>query len=132
MKFNRGGLICVGLYTSYVLFVLAVAYLALDGKTRGFFLTLSALAGWLVVGAMPEAPMEWLLVNYYPVVGVGVHLVSFAIAYLVGCILEKIIHRIAPTLRRIDNWWFDRVHGDDRLIVVPDRWGWLHPRRAFR
>ncbi|EJN15801.1 hypothetical protein PMI42_00566 [Bradyrhizobium sp. YR681] len=114
MKFNRGGLICVGLYASYVLFMLAVAYLALDGKTRGFFLALSALPGWLVVGAMPEAPMEWLLVNYYPVVGVGVYLVSFAVAYLSGCILEQIIISIAPTLRRIDHWWFDRVRGDDR------------------
>lgn len=114
MKFNRGGLICIGLYTSYVLFMLAVAYLALDGKTRGFFLALSALPGWLVVGIMPEAPMEWLLVNCYPVVGVGVYLVSVAVAYLSGCMLEKIVLAIAPTLKRIDNWWFDRVHGNDR------------------
>jgi hypothetical protein len=114
VKFNRGGLICVGLYTSYVLFMLVVAYLALDGKTRGFFLALSALPGWLVVGAMPEAPMEWLLVNYYPVVGFGVYLVSIAFAYLSGCILDKIILGTAPTLERLDNWWFDRVHRDDR------------------
>lgn len=47
MKFNRGGLICVGLYASYVLFILAVTYLAIDDKTRGFFVALSALpAGW--------------------------------------------------------------------------------------
>lgn len=114
MKFNRGGLICVGLYMSFVLLMLAAAYLALDGKTRGFFLALSALPGWLVVGGMPEAPMERLLVNYYPVVGVGVYLVSFAVAYLSGCILEKIIFSTAPTLKRIDNWWFDRVHRDER------------------
>jgi len=43
-----------------------------------------------------------------------VYLVSFAVAYLSGCILEKIILSTAPTLKRIDNWWFDRVHGDDR------------------
>ena len=66
MKFNRGGLICVGLYASYVLFMLAVAYLAL------------------------------------------------AVAYLSGCMFEKIILAIAPTLNRIDNWSFDRVHENDR------------------
>jgi len=82
VRFNRGGLICVGLHTSYVLFMLAVAYLAIDDKTRGFFVALSALPGWLVVGAMPQAPMEWLLVNHYPVVAGGVYLVSFAVAYL--------------------------------------------------
>jgi hypothetical protein len=114
VKFNRGGLICVGFYASYVLFMLAAAYLARDSKTSGFFMALSALPGWLVVGAMPEATMEWLLLNGYFFVQVGVYLLSLAAAYLFGWILEKAVLGVAPTLNRIDHWWFDRVRGDDR------------------
>jgi len=58
--------------------------------------------------------MEWLLVNHYPGVAGGVYLVSLAIAYLSGCILEKIIVATAPAMKRIDNWWFDQVRSDDR------------------
>lgn len=53
--------------------------------------------------------------QYYPVVGVGVYLVSFAVAYLFGCILEKIILSTAPTLKRIDNG------GSTRSTVTIDK-----------
>lgn len=114
MKFSRGGLICVCLYTCYILFMLAAAYLAADSKTRGFFLALSALPGWLVVGAMPEAAIERLLVDFHLVLEVIVYLLSFAIAYLSGWVLEKIILSITPWLNRLDDRWFCRVHRDDR------------------
>lgn len=114
LKLSRGGVICVGIYGSYVLFMLAAAYFAHDGKTRGLFLALCALPGWLVVGAMPEAAMEWLLLNGYFFVQVGVYLLSLAAAYLSGWILEKIALAVAPGLNRIDEWWFDRVRGHDR------------------
>ncbi|WP_456623834.1 hypothetical protein [Bradyrhizobium sp. P5_C12] len=65
MKFNRGGLICVGLYTCYILFMLAAAYLAPNDKTRGFFVGLSGLPGWLVVAALPEAAIEQLPIDSY-------------------------------------------------------------------
>ncbi|PDT88169.1 hypothetical protein CO669_21295 [Bradyrhizobium sp. Y36] len=104
-------MICVGFYTCYALFLLAAAYFA--ENMRGVFLTLSALPGWLIAATMPAITIE-PLVDHPIVVEVGVYLSSFAVVYLCGWMLEKIIFAVAPTLNRIDDWWFDRVRKDGR------------------
>ncbi len=114
MKFNRGGLICVGIWACYVLLTLAAAYLVDDGKNRWFFVMLSSLPGGFFVGNLPDSMIEWLFLNYSIAAEIGMYLLSFAIAYLSGWAIEKIILGISPWLNRLDDRWFDRVHRDDR------------------
>lgn len=114
VKLNRGGLIVVVLYVAYFLFAMTSAYLAHDPKTQNFFIGLGVLPGAFVVLAFSEATLVWLDVNVPAALPIGMFLVSVAIAYLIGCVLDKIIVSILPSLKRLDYRWFDRVHKDDR------------------
>ncbi|WP_456686364.1 hypothetical protein [Bradyrhizobium sp. P5_C11_2] len=120
MKFNRGGLICVGLYTCYILFMLAAAYLAPNDKTRGcswgsvVFLAGSSLQRCPKPRSSSCRLTPILSLLNLVTIEVGIYLLSFAIAYLSGWAFEKIILSIAPWLNRLDDRWFDRVHRDDR------------------
>lgn len=114
MKLNRGGLIVVGIYMSYFLFAMVAAYLAHDQKSQSFFVGLSVLPGSFLILALSEATILSLDASVPLALPTAMFLVSVAIAYLVGCVLEKIIVSISPSLNRLDDRWFDRVRKDDR------------------
>jgi hypothetical protein len=114
VKLNQGGLIVVGIYVGFFLLAMTSAYLAHDPKSQSFFIGLGVMPGAFLVLAFSESTLVWLAANVPAALPTGMFLASVAIAYLIGCVLEKVIVRISPSLRRLDDRWFDRVHKDDR------------------